>query len=138
MDDSRARREIDSLVARFFAAFDNRGGVTPRLADIADCFTDKATIARQSSSGAEVYTPTEFTTPRIELLTRGALRDFHEHETSSNTQVFSGIAIRISRYSKSGLLDGKAYGGSGTKCFQLVELDTGWRISSLAWVDDET
>lgn len=137
MDDSRARQEIDSLVARFFATFDNRSGATPRLADMADCFTDKAVIVRQSSGGAEIYTVAEFATPRIELLTRGALRDFHEHETSATMQIFNGIAIRTSRYSKSGLLDGKDYSGSGTKCFQFVELATGWRIASLAWVDDD-
>jgi hypothetical protein len=70
------------------------------------------------------------------LLTQGALLHFHEREISSTTQIFDGIATRTSRYSKSGLLDGNDYSGSGTKCFQLVDLGTGWRIAALAWVDD--
>jgi hypothetical protein len=78
----------------------------------------------------------EFANPRIELLTHGKLLDFNEWEISSTTQIFNGIAARTSRYSKSGLLNGSDYSGSGTKCFQLVELGVGWRIASLAWVDD--
>jgi hypothetical protein len=136
MDDSGAQREIDVLLANFFSAFDNRHGATPRLADLINCFTDKATIVRRSIGGAELYTVSEFAVPRINLLTQGALVNFHESEISSSTQIFDGIAIRTSRYSKSGLLDGNDYAGTGTKCFQLVDLGTGWRIASLAWVDD--
>ena len=130
-------REIDALVARFFAFFDNRGGATPGLSDLEGCFTDRATIVRRSATGADVYTVGDFALPRIALLTSGALREFHEWETRSTTQMFAGIATRTSRYSKSGMLDGKPYTGSGTKCFQFVHLGSGWRISALAWVDDD-
>ena len=138
MEEVRAREKVDALIAKFFAAFDNREGVTPKLADLVDCFTDKATIVRRSNDGAELYTVEEFALPRIELLTRGALLGFHEREISSTTRIFDGIATRTSRYSKSGLLNGDDYSGSGTKCFQLVELRFGWRIASLAWVDDDS
>ena len=62
--------------------------------------------------------------------------DFHEWEAASTTEVFAGIATRTSRYGKSGTLDGRPYGGAGTKCFQFAQLDEGWRITALAWVDD--
>ena len=137
MEDSSARKQIDALIARFFAAFDNREGARPQFADVADCFTDKATIVRRDGTGAGQYTVAEFATPRIELLTRGALREFHEWEVSATTQVFGGIAARTSRYGKSGLLNGEVYSGSGTKCFHLVDLDSGWHIAALAWVDDD-
>jgi len=136
VDNENSRREIEALVARFFAAFDNRNGTTPRLADLVTCFTDKATIVRASADGAEQYTVMEFAMPRIRLLTEGALVDFHESETSATTQMHAGIAIRTSRYTKSGMLDGGEYQGSGTKYFQFADIDAGWRITALAWVDD--
>jgi hypothetical protein len=138
MDDSGPQREIDALVARFFSVFDNRDGATPLLADLVDCFTDKAIIVRRSGSGVELYTVTEFAIPRIKLLTQGALLHFHEWEISSETQIFDGIAIRTSRYGKAGLLEGSDYSGAGTKCFQLVDVSTSWRIAALAWVDDNS
>jgi len=85
-------------------------------------FWPQATIARRSDSGADLYTVREFALPRIKLLTQGALPHFHEREINSTTQIFDGIATRTSRYSKSGLLDGNDYSGSGTKCSQLVDL----------------
>jgi hypothetical protein len=136
MEGSSIQDKIDVLVARFFSFFDNRNGARPHLADLTDCFTEKATIVRRSNAGAELCTVSEFVTPRIQLLTQGALLHFHEWEVSSTTQIFDGIAARISRYYKSGLLNGREYSGSGTKCFHLVDMGFGWRISSLAWVDD--
>ncbi|HSV20504.1 MAG TPA: DUF4440 domain-containing protein [Casimicrobiaceae bacterium] len=136
MEDAHVQATIDAFVAHFYSFFDNRGGAMPRLADVMKCFSDKATIVRRSSAGVDLYTVGEFVLPRIELLSAGALLQFHEWETSATTQLFDGIATRTSRYSKSGLLDGRDYSGSGTKCFQLVELDSGWRIAALAWVDD--
>jgi hypothetical protein len=136
MDERQDRANIDTLIARFFAAFDNRDDAVPRLDAIIDCFAPRAVIVCRSASVTAIDTPLEFAQPRIELLTRGALRDFHEYETSSDTSVFAGIAVRISRYGKRGRLDGSDYAGTGTKCFQLVELDGSWRIAALAWVDD--
>ena len=129
--------EIEALIARFFSAFDNRNA-HPRLRDVTDCFTEKATIVHHNDAGTELCSPAEFALPRIELLTGGRLLQFHEWEVSSATQVFDGIATRISRYSKTGVLNGSEYGGSGTKCFQLAEVSAGWRIASLAWVEDPT
>lgn len=137
MEGSETQGAIDALVGRFFSAFDNRNGARPNMADVTDCFTGKATVVRRAHTGAEVYTVAEFAAPRIELLTRGTLRHFHEWEISATTQIFDGIAARISRYSKSGFLNGNDYSGSGTKCFHLVDMGFGWRISALAWVDDD-
>lgn len=136
MDNPIAQDMIDALVARFFSAFDNRNGTRPRLADLIDCFAEKATVARHLDAGTELLTVDEIAVPRIELLSKGALLDFHEWEISATTRIFDGIATRTSRYGKAGLLDGKPYGGSGTKCFHLVSTRSGWRIASIAWVDD--
>ncbi|HEU4663304.1 MAG TPA: hypothetical protein VFS55_04675 [Dokdonella sp.] len=136
-EDPSALQRIDRLIADFFSAFDNRAG-TPGMAAILDCFADKAVVARRSGTGTELLTVAEFARPRIELLAGGALVDFHESETLSTTSIVGrGIAARVSRYRKSGLLNGERYAGSGTKLFQLVSLGDDWRIASLAWVDDE-
>jgi hypothetical protein len=137
MTDSSIQVKIDAIIARFFSAFDNRNGALPQLSNLAICFTPKAVITRRANSETDLYTVEEFAIPRIELLNGGTLLDFHEAEISSTTQIFDGIAVRISRYRKSGLLNGDNYAGAGTKCFQLVELNSGWRIASLAWVDDD-
>ena len=136
MTQSYAQEEIDKLIAAFFSAFDNRTGSKPRLTAVLGCFADKAVIARSVGPATQIYTAMEFATPRIELLTSGTLVDFHEIETSSSTSILGSLATRTSRYRKDGLLNGAPYAGVGTKFFQLVALDSGWRILSLAWIDD--
>lgn len=132
-----AQAAIDKLISNFFAAFDNRNGRTPDLATLLGYFTDKAVITRASGSDIQLHTAMEFALPRIELLTGSTLVDFHEAETSSTTNIFGPIASRISRYRKTGQLNDNPYAGVGTKLFQLVALESGWRILSLAWIDDE-
>jgi hypothetical protein len=127
---------IDELITAFFAAFDNRDGRVPDLGTLLGLFADKAVVARASGADIELLTALEFARPRIELLRGGRLVDFHEAETRGTTNAFGAIATHTSRYRKAGLLDGKPYAGEGTKTFQLVALESGWRILSLAWIDD--
>jgi hypothetical protein len=133
--DEAAQAEINALIARFFRAFDNRAG-TPAIEDVTGCFADKAVIACHDGTGTKLYGAREFAAPRIALLESGSLRDFSEAETESTTRIVGGIATRMSRYAKSGFLDGAPYGGAGTKLFHLVSVNGGWLISSLAWQDD--
>jgi hypothetical protein len=132
-----AASAIDKLITDFFSTLDNRDGRVPDMETLLGFFADKAVIARASGAQIELFTAIEFARPRIELLRSGRLVDFHEAETQGTTNVFGTIATHTSRYRKAGLLDGKPYAGQGTKTFQLVALECGWRILSLAWIDDE-
>lgn len=126
---------LDEFIARFFAAFDNRNGRVPAREELDDLFVNGAVILQTVGGKTSVSAVAEFAAPRIALLTSGRLVDFHEWETTSNTQAFANFAIRTSQYAKSGLLDSKTYEGGGTKLFQLVKLDGQWRIASLCWYD---
>jgi len=126
---------IDRLIARFFAAFDNRAGRIPTHQEFDELFIRGAVIVQSAAGKTSVLSVAEFAEPRIALLTSGKLREFHEWETTSSTQVVAGFATRTSRYEKSGLLDSKSYAGVGTKLFQLVKIDGQWRIVSLCWYD---
>ena len=132
-----AQAQISKLISGFFAAFDNRNGLAADLSTLLGYFAENAVIARASRSEIQLVTAREFAVPRIELLESGALVNFYEAETTGTTSIFGRIAHHTSRYRKSGVLHGNAYSGAGTKSFQLVALETGWRILSLAWIDDE-
>ncbi|GAB6197081.1 hypothetical protein [Lysobacter xanthus] len=136
MRDNDDLHAIDALVTRFYASFDNTAA-PPRQTDIVSCFADDARIVRSMPGLVESYSVDEFVAPRLALLDGGGLVGFSEQETSAQTQVFGGIAARTSRYAKSGVLHGRPYAGSGLKLFQLIRVASGWRISALAWTDDD-
>src|SRR5204862_5405177 len=85
MSTSQARdlEQLDALVARFFAAFDNREGRAPTLEAIAALFARDAIVARDAGGTCESCTVTEFAEPRVRLLAAGELAGFHEWETEA-------------------------------------------------------
>ncbi len=137
MNDPRARDDIDSLIRRFFAVFDNRNGRTPLAEEMIELFAEKSVIAKHSNGQCDLYSAEEFAKPRLALLSGGGLTEFHEWEETSSTQVARDIATRSSRYAKSGLYTGEAYAGTGTKFFHLARFASGWLIVALSWIDDE-
>jgi hypothetical protein len=130
------RAEIDAVIARFFGAFDNRGGRIPSLDELTCLFVPGAIIVRDTGSHCEHYSVPQFAEPRLRLLQSGELVEFHEWETESSTQITGAIAVRTSRYRKQGMLNERPYGGTGQKFFQLGRIASGWRISAVAWTDD--
>ena len=131
------QRQIDALTRRFLAAFTNRGGVIPTLPALPHYFLLDATVRVADSLGTVTTTGVHgFIAPRAELLARGRLVDFEEHETESRTDIRGGIAQRWLRYAKRGTLDGVAFEGGGTKALQFVRTARDWKIASLLWTDD--
>jgi hypothetical protein len=136
MNDLGEHENIDALIQRFFAAFDNRNARIPRQELITELFAERAIIATHHDGRCELYSPSEFAEPRIALLRSGDLLEFHEWEETSSTQIVGELATRTSRYAKAGLHLGAEYAGRGTKFFQLAKFSSGWRIVALSWIDD--
>jgi hypothetical protein len=128
--------EIDAVVARFYAAFDNRGGRAPASDELRELFAPGASITRVSGEGADTWDVDAFIAPRAAMLSDGSLSDFHEWETEAETTVLDNIASRRSRYAKDGRLGGAPYAGAGRKFIQLCRVDGRWRIAAVLWEDD--
>jgi hypothetical protein len=133
--DASDEAAIDALVARLFAAFDNRSGVRPDLSGLIPLFADGAIIVKAVGGGSEVMTLNDFIAPRQRLLSDGSLVEFFELETGQRTQRFGNVAQRWSHYAKSGIRGGRPFAAHGQKSIQLVRIDGAWKISALAWDD---
>lgn len=136
MSQMQDQAEIDALIARFFGAFDNRGGRVPTLAELGALFAPGAVVTCDTGTRCEAWSVQAFGEPRVRLLASGDLVDFHEWETSASTHILGAIATRESTYRKQGSLRAQPYSGGGRKFFQFGRFDSGWRISAVAWKDD--
>ena len=137
VDPGDDRAQIDALTRRFLAAFTNRDGVVPSLPALPHWFMLDATVRVADALGTVTTTDLHgFIAPRAELLVRGRLVDFEEHETESRTEIRGAIAHRWLRYAKRGTLDGQPFEGGGTKSLQFVRTARDWKIASLVWTDD--
>ena len=128
--------ELDALARDFYSVFDNRHGRVATIESVTSLFAPQAVIAKRNASTFELSTPEQFARPRVALLNGPALVDFHEWETSCETRIEGDLALRTSRYEKTGTLNGEPYAGKGTKFFQLIRMEGRWKILSLAWADD--
>lgn len=137
MTDQNDSSQIDALISDFYSAFDNRNGVVPDGRRLFEIIHQSAVIAKEGDNVFGFMSPFDFVSPRIQLLTDGRLTDFHEWETSSATEIRQNLASRTSEYSKAGLLNGKPYGGAGTKMFQLIRENESWKILAITWRDHD-
>ena len=133
--EEESQQEIDDVIAAFFGEFDNREGRKPDFAEFGMLFSDTSMIYKHNSTGYEPMSVDEFIDPRAKMLTDGTLQNFHEWEVEQQTIIADGIATRISRYAKAGLLNGEDYQGHGVKHIQLLKAGDGWKIISVIWGD---
>ncbi len=136
IDLAGAEREIDALVAAFFAVFDNRDGIRVDLDQLRTLCISQALLIKAVGPTPEICDLDAFIAPRERLLSAGTLVDFHEQELSARTKIFGNIAQRWCRYRKAGVLEGRAFATEGTKGLQFLRTPQGWRISAVLW-DDE-
>lgn len=131
-----AEDEIDALTQAFFSVFTNSNGIKPDVDAIHGMFIPQGLIIKCNGPEREIYTLQEFIEPRRQLLSSGRLTEFQEQEVSARTDIFGGIAQRYCIYKKSGILDGQAFQARGVKTLQLIRMDNGWKLVSLAWEDE--
>lgn len=136
MNELNDHQSITVLVRAFFAVFDNRGRRRPRLGALHELCLPECVITKSEPFGVTVTGLEAFIAPRAELLSDGRLVEFFEEEVSGRTDLFGGVAQRISVYRKSGVLDGVAFRARGVKTLQFVRTADGWRISAVAWEDE--
>lgn len=134
---SNGQENINNLVTSFFSIFDNRAGKRPDFDKLENMFIDGAFIIKRNDDHLEKMSISEFILPRKKLLTDGSLVEFNEWEIEQETIITMGIATRICKYGKNGILNGQQYIGKGEKHIQLLSMPLGWKIVSILWQDDK-
>lgn len=127
---------IDLVVNSFFSTFNNKDGKSVNLDCLADIFVPGGVVVRTCGELPSVQNLADFIAPRHRLLNNGELEEFSEEELWERTDIFGSVAQRLSLYMKSGILSGKSFQTKGMKSIQLVNTESGWKISAVAW-DDE-
>ena len=112
-DLAEAEREIDALVAAFFAVFDNRDAVRVDLDQLRTLCIAQVLLIKAVGPTPDICDLDAFIAPRERFLNAGTLVDFHEQELSARTEIFGNVAQRWCRYRKAGVLDGRAFATEG-------------------------
>jgi len=128
--------EINNLTQQFFNLFDNTDHKIPDWTIVQKICIPEIIIIKKTALTEVVYNLTSFIEPRRAILSDGTLTNFQEQELQEKTQIIGHIAHRQSRYQKTGIFSGKHFTETGTKLFQFIKTNHGWKINSLVWEDD--
>jgi len=125
-----------NVIDAFFAAVSFEEGSTPAYDRVRELTVPGARLIKNSGDAPELATVDEFIESRQAVVDAGELTSFAEFETHAITEVFGGVAHRLSTYGKRGFANGEPFGADGVITTQFVLTPAGWLISSMAW-DDE-
>ena len=120
----------------FFAGVSFAEGSRPAYERLRELAVPGAQLIKNSGDAPEPATIEEFIESRQALVDAGELTSFAEFETHAITEVFGGVAHRLSTYGKRGVANGAPFAAEGVISTQFVLTPAGWLISSMAW-DDE-
>jgi len=127
--------QINSVINDFFSVFTNSASNSPAWDLLYKTCIAETIIIKKNGLTETIYNLETFIAPRKIILTDGTLIDFREWEETETTTITGHMAQRISSYAKSGTLHGKAFHEKGTKLFQLLKTETGWKIHAMIWED---
>jgi len=136
-NNTTTKSKLDELTKKFFNLFTNKNNTVLQIDTIHKLFIPEGMIIKNLGATPEIYSLEQFATPRKKILTDGTLTGFSEEETSEKTEIFGNIAHRFSSYKKSGILNGQPFEGKGMKTIQFINTTAGWKISSVAWDDEQ-
>jgi len=134
--DGATRAELAARMADFFGAVSFEAGGSPPYERLHDLFVPGGLLIRNTGPEPEITGVAEFIEPRQRLVTSGQLSWFEETELGETTEIFGGIAHRLSPYQKRGCTDGVDFAARGVISTQFVHTPDGWKITAMAW-DDE-
>jgi ketosteroid isomerase-like protein len=128
--------QFAAVVDAFFAAVSFHEGSVPAYGRLRELIVPGGQLIKNSGDAPEIATVEEFIESRQALVDAGELTSFAEFETHAITEVFGGVAHRMSTYGKHGVANGAPFVAVGVITTQFVLTPVGWLISSMAW-DDE-
>jgi hypothetical protein len=131
------KSEIDNIINVFFDIFTNTNQKQPDWTIINNVCIPETVIIKKSDAAEVVYNLNSFIEPRRKILTDGTLANFQESEIEEETKITGNIAQRFSKFQKSGYLNGVYFKEYGSKFFQFIKTNNGWKINSLIWEDDK-
>lgn len=129
--------KINFLTQDFFAVFTNKNNKAPELEKLNSICLPACSIKKSIANTVEQYSLKEFIEPRKKILSNGILKEFEEFEISHQTKVLENIAIRNSKYLKSGYENGNLFQTKGTKKITFQKTNYGWKIAAFEWEDEQ-
>lgn len=127
---------VNKITNSFYRLFTNTKQQIPVFEKIQEICLPETIIIKKGKDTEEIFNLETFIEPRKKILSDGTLTEFEEYELFEDTRLAANIAQRFSKYQKKGYSNGDYFKANGTKLFQYVKTNKGWKIISVIWEDE--
>ena len=129
-------RAIDYITEDFYESLSFQDGELPDLETVQDLFYADGVLINNSFGKPVTFTAASFVQALEAQIAAGTLLQFMQRELYSKTEIFGKVAQRLSVYEYS-FADHEINNlPRGINYIQFVLVDDSWRITSMAWSDE--
>jgi hypothetical protein len=129
-------RAIDYVTEDFYESLSFMDGEMPDLETVKELFYGDGLLINNSFGEPVKYTAETFTGTLEEQIEDGELTQFMQRELYSKTEIFGKIAQRASVYEYSLAYYEIENLPRGINYIQFIQVNDNWRITSMAWCDE--
>ena len=129
-------RAIDYVTEDFYESLSFQDGEMPDFDTVRSLFYADGLLVNNSFGKPITFTAESFTQGMETQMATGALKQFLQRELYSKTEIFGKIAQRVSVYEYSFADYGALNQPRGINYIQYILVDDHWRITSMAWNDE--
>ncbi|ASU34823.1 hypothetical protein [Mucilaginibacter xinganensis] len=129
-------RAIDYITEDFYESLSFQDGEMPDLENVSGLFYADGLLVNNSFGKPIAFTASSFTQSLESQIAEGTLLQFMQRELYSKTEIFGKVAQRLSVYEYSFADHEIDNLPRGINYIQFVLVDDSWRITSMAWSDE--
>ncbi len=129
-------RAIDYITEDFYESLSFQDGEMPDLENVQSLFFGEGVLVNNSFGRPITYTAETFVKSIETQVAAEELKQFMQRELYAKTDIFGKIAQRISVYEYSMADHQAANPPKGINYIQYIWVDDSWKITSMAWSDE--
>ena len=126
---------IDESIARVFDAICFDAATGPTMYQLKEVFVDEGLLINYNEEEPVILPVDDFIKSFEEVVASGAIPSLEDKEVRHETRVFDKIAHRYSFY-EARFTASEAPFARGVNSIQLIKTQEGWKVTSMAWNDD--
>ena len=129
-------QEIDALIAKVFDAICFNEGERPNMFKLKDLFIEGGLLINYNEQEPLSLPVSEFVPHFENVVESGAIPSLEDKEVFQKTEIYDRIAHRFSFYEARFKKEDEEPFARGVNSLQLIKTSDGWKVSSMAWNDD--
>ncbi|MDW3193836.1 MAG: hypothetical protein R8G66_15800 [Cytophagales bacterium] len=128
-------KHLNQLTEALFKAISFDAGSEPNISGIKGLFIDNGLLINCNEDTPKALPVDQFIEHFHELFEQQHITSLHEVEVHHKTKIYDHIAHRYSFYEARTTPDGEPF-AVGINTLQFVKIGSEWKITSMAWNDD--